>query len=79
MGKSNIFNCMNLSEFYEGADALILVAMASQRMLLISNKEESQVGKAYLQAKEENGRLHTLHAAGYVIFNNNFRRLKLSI
>ena len=31
--------------------------MASQRMLLISDKEESQVGKAYLQANKENGRL----------------------
>ena len=56
---NDVVNHCNFSEFYEGAGALILVAMASQRMLLISNKEESQVGKAYLHAKKENGRLHT--------------------
>ena len=41
--------------FYEGADAVILVATGSQRMLIISDREESQVGKAYSQAEKEHG------------------------
>ena len=55
----NIFpyflNILDGGGFYERADAVILVATGSQRMLIISDREESQVGKAYSQAEKEHG------------------------
>ena len=39
--------------FYDKADMAILVATGSQRLLLISKIEESQLGAAYEEAKNE--------------------------
>ena len=36
---------------------MILVATGSQKMLIISDKEESHIGKAYTQAEKEHGML----------------------
>ena len=39
---------------------MILVATGSQKMLIISDREETQVGKAYAQAGKEHGK-QSLH------------------
>ena len=39
--------------FYDNADMAILVATGSQRLLLISKMEESQLGAAYEKAIKE--------------------------
>ena len=42
-----------IADFYNNADRVILVATGSQRLLLISDTEESQIGAAYKRALDE--------------------------
>ena len=44
-----------LTGFFNGAPMVVLVTSSSQRLLLISDKEECQVGDAYRKAIAERG------------------------
>ena len=52
---NNIFHCTG---YFGGADYIFFVATSSQRMLLLSTKEESQLMKAYKLAVESKGDIH---------------------
>ena len=46
-------------EFFNDAEKVIFVAVSEPRLLLISNKEESQLGNLYHRAKQHEGMFHT--------------------
>ena len=43
-------------EYFNNAEMAIFVAMSEPRLLLISNKEESQLGNLYYRAEKLKGR-----------------------
>ena len=49
-----MFSCFTV--FYMNASKVLLIATASQRLLLLSRREEAQLNLPYEKAKLENGK-----------------------